>query len=224
VCRVVRLLPCCSTSSLTVLLGYLWQRCLNDVVCGWPSALRERCCLGMSGLVGDTLTSLSLLLCTMVWGSTTGDISYELGNVCHEECSSVQALGQQTNMHNDVCGLRGSWRSMLYRPTHPQATGVSFRRHPMSHVTAAACGGCSALRPCHSRQHGLPVCQGQCPTELLVFRMYSMLLLLGASCAIGFEGRDWPRLSGVLGCCSPACLAPRSICCCMRNERGRKHV
>jgi hypothetical protein len=71
--------------------------------------------------------------------------------------------------------------------------------HPMPHVTAAACG--SALRPCRSRQHGLPV--GQCLTELLVYKLYRMLLWFCTSCAVGFEGRNWHRLSSVLGHWSP---------------------
>ena len=47
----------------------------------------------------------------------------------------------------------------------------------MPHGTAAACG--SALKPCHSRQHGLLV--GQCLTELLVYSCtacYCAFLLL----------------------------------------------
>jgi hypothetical protein len=49
-----------------------------------------------------------------------------------EKCVTrdLQALGQPTNMHDltDACALRGSWRSMLYRLTHPRANGVPFRR------------------------------------------------------------------------------------------------
>ena len=47
---------------------------------------------------------------------------------------------------------------------------VTSGGHPMLHVTAAACG--SALTPCRSRQHGLPM--GQCLSELFVYKLYSM--------------------------------------------------
>jgi hypothetical protein len=49
-----------------------------------------------------------------------------------ENCveKDLQALGQPTNMHdlNRVCALRGPWRSMLYKLTHPHSSGVSYRR------------------------------------------------------------------------------------------------
>ena len=44
---------------------------------------------------------------------------------------------------------------------------------------------------------------GQCLTELLVYKLYSMLLWFSTSCAVGFEGRNWHRLSSVLGHWSP---------------------
>jgi hypothetical protein len=51
-----------------------------------------------------------------------------------EKCVTrdLQALGQPTNMHDlkNACALRGPWRSMLYRVTHPHAAGVPFRRPP----------------------------------------------------------------------------------------------
>jgi hypothetical protein len=49
-----------------------------------------------------------------------------------EKCveKDLQALGQPTNMHDlkRVCALRGPWRSMLYKLTHPHSSGVSYRR------------------------------------------------------------------------------------------------
>ncbi len=36
---------------------------------------------------------------------------------------------------------------------------------------------------------------GQCLTESLVYKLYSMLLWFSTSCAVGFEGRNWHRLS-----------------------------
>jgi hypothetical protein len=62
---------------------------------------------------------------------------------------------------------------------------------------AAAC--CSALRPCRSRQRGLPVGQRSCPTELRVTDMYNTLFMPAISCAVGFEGRNWRRLLSLLG-------------------------
>jgi hypothetical protein len=51
-----------------------------------------------------------------------------------EQCVTrdLQALGQPTSMYDlkAACVLRGSWRSMLYRVTHPHAVGVPFRRPP----------------------------------------------------------------------------------------------
>jgi hypothetical protein len=44
---------------------------------------------------------------------------------------------------------------------------------------------------------------GQCLTELLVYKLYSMLLWFSTSCAVGFQGRNWHRLSSVLGHWSP---------------------
>ena len=52
----------------------------------------------------------------------------------------------------------------------PMLWGCPSGGHPMPHVTAAACG--SALTPCRSRQHGLPM--GQCLSELFVYKLYSM--------------------------------------------------
>jgi hypothetical protein len=49
-----------------------------------------------------------------------------------EKCvrNDLQALGQPTNMHDlkRVCALRGPWRSMLYKLTHPRSSGVSYRQ------------------------------------------------------------------------------------------------
>lgn len=44
----------------------------------------------------------------------------------------LQALQLPTDMHSlkGVCELRGPWRSMLYKLTHPDAAGVPFRRSP----------------------------------------------------------------------------------------------
>ena len=50
-------------------------------------------------------------------------------------------------------------------------------------------------------QHGPLV--GQCLTESLVYKLYSMLLWFPTSFAVGFDGRNWHRLSSVPGHWSP---------------------
>jgi hypothetical protein len=52
-------------------------------------------------------------------------------HISWEECvtRNLKDLQVPTNMHNlkGVCELRGSWRCMLYKLTHPNAAGVPFR-------------------------------------------------------------------------------------------------
>jgi hypothetical protein len=52
--------------------------------------------------------------------------------VSWEKCvtQDLSALQLPTTMHDlkGVCELRGSWRSMLYKLTHPNAAVVPFRR------------------------------------------------------------------------------------------------
>ena len=91
---------------------------------------------------------------------------------CHTYGTSVKA-GSELNYS-------------LGRVDTPMLPGCPSGGHPMPHVTAAACG--SALKPCRSRHHGLLV--GQCLTELLVYMLNNMLVLLTTSCAVGFEGRN----------------------------------
>lgn len=53
-------------------------------------------------------------------------------HISWEKCVTrdLQDLQVPTNMHDlkGVCELRGSWRCMLYKLTHPNAVGVPFRR------------------------------------------------------------------------------------------------
>jgi hypothetical protein len=55
--------------------------------------------------------------------------SVELAKVCHEGPAGSGAANEHA-CSRYVCAVRGSWRSMLYKLTHPHATGVSSRQPP----------------------------------------------------------------------------------------------
>mgnify|MGYP001807664702 CR=1 FL=1 len=60
-----------------------------------------------------TVTRPSFLSSTML-GNTMG----ELTELCHERPAGFKAANQHAWSARDVCVLRGSWRSMLYRLAH----------------------------------------------------------------------------------------------------------
>jgi hypothetical protein len=54
-----------------------------------------------------------------------------------EQCvgKDLACLGPPTAMHDlaGACTIRGAWRSMLYKVTHPSSEGFPFRRSHAAH-------------------------------------------------------------------------------------------
>jgi hypothetical protein len=73
----------------------------------------------------------SFLSRTML-GNTMG----ELTESCHERPAGSKAANQHASSERDVCVLRGSWRSMLYRLAHYVRVGTPPTRIPHHILTA----------------------------------------------------------------------------------------
>jgi hypothetical protein len=65
--------------------------------------------------------------------------------------------------------LRDSWRSMLYRVTHPHAAGLPFPRSPSATRHSSSTRQCAVTLPL---QAAWSAC-GACLTELLVCKIYN---------------------------------------------------